>query len=513
MLNPDRVHLREGSHWVSPVNYDPEVQAQFTWPQPFTLIDSTLRKMLFTAGAITTIDGFVRVAEALAEAGIKEESLNINWAGGATPIPRELALCRAIAGRDFGFRINVYADTFLSDGQTRQPISARESAELLVDLGVRTLAVGIVQAPSPDAQQRQMDELAGFFELVRELGVEATVTLANVGRRDFESMVAVSNRVIALGALRMDLMDSTSSLAPEAMKVFVRRYRSRLVRDVPVTMHIHDDFGLATAGAIAAATVDASPDMSVSGVSYRGGFAPLEEVVVSLEALYGVDTGVRLDHLQPLAALVAEEMGLPIPPLKPLIGRSAFLRHMPGDVLACLVRGTDSFPRCPPALCRPGLAPARVAEQSGDGLVVVAAHMGERGHPGAIREVRIGARPEQQAHDLGVARATVAQDDGLQQRGPAESIHMVHGNVRLEQLADDLDVPPVGRANQPRAVVAVGAPDVGAGGQRQSQELGIAFRGRDQERTLPGMVLRVDIRAGFDEEAGGLDPILVRRRD
>jgi 2-isopropylmalate synthase len=238
----------------------------------------------------------------------------------------------------------VYADTFLSNGQTRQPVSARETAETLVALGVRMLAVGIVPAPSPDAQKRQMDELAEFFELVRELRVEATITLANVGRRDFESLVAVSNHAIALGARRLDLMDSTSSLAPEAMKVFVRRYRSRLVQNVPVTMHIHDDFGLATAGAIAAATVGASPDVSVAGVSYRGGFAPLEEVVTSLEVLYGVDTGVRLNHLQSLANLVADEMGLPIPPLKPLVGHSAFLRHMPGDVLACLQQGTDSFP-------------------------------------------------------------------------------------------------------------------------------------------------------------------------
>lgn len=344
MLNPDRTHRREGSFWVSPTNFDPEVRAQFSWPQPFTLIDSTLRKMLFTAGALTSIDGFVRVAEALGDADIKEESLNITWGGGDAPIPRELALCRAIAARDFGFRLNVYADTFLSDGQSRQPVSARESAEMLVDLGVRTLAVGIVQAPSPEAQQRQMEELAEFFAMARSLGAEVTVTLANVGRRDFDSMVEVSNAAIGHGALRLDLMDSTSSLAPEAMKLFVQRYRARLERDVPVTMHVHDDFGLATAAAIAAATAGASPDVSLGGVSYRGGFASLEEVVVSLEVLYGVDTGLRLNRIQPLADLVAAEMGLPIHHLKPLIGRSAFLRHMPGDMMGVVQQGADAFP-------------------------------------------------------------------------------------------------------------------------------------------------------------------------
>ncbi|MEV0051967.1 hypothetical protein AB0H34_15855 [Saccharopolyspora shandongensis] len=344
MPNPDEAHRREGSHWVSPVNFDPEVRGGFRWPDPFALIDSTLRKTLFTAGATTTIDGFLRIAEALGVAGVAEESLNINWGGGSAPIPRELELCRAIAGRDFGFRLNVYADTLLSDGVNRQPVTARETARLLADLGVRVLAPGIVQAPSAEAQKHQLEELADFFELARELGMDVTITLAHVGRRDWDSLVEVSNVAIALGARRIDLMDSTSSLAPEAMKVFITRYRAALVRDVPVTMHVHDDFGLATAGAIAAATAGASPDVSVAGVSYRAGFAPLEEVVTSLEFLYGVDTGIRLDRLKPLADLVAAEMGLPIPPLKPLVGEYAFLRHMPGDVLSCLRQGTDAFP-------------------------------------------------------------------------------------------------------------------------------------------------------------------------
>ncbi len=149
MLNPDRTHRREGSHWVSPVNFDAEVQDQFDWPRPFAMIGSTLRKTLFTAGATTSIDGFVRIADALAEAGMAEECLNINWGGGREPIPRELALVTAIAGRDNGFAVTVYADTLLSDGENRQPVTARETAELLVELGVRRLSPGIVDAPRP----------------------------------------------------------------------------------------------------------------------------------------------------------------------------------------------------------------------------------------------------------------------------------------------------------------------------------------------------------------------------
>ena len=170
MLNPDRTHRREGSHWVSPVNFDPDVQGQFTWPDPFAMIGSTLRKTLFTAGATTTTPGFLRIADALTDAGMREECLNINWAGGDAPIPRELELVRAIAGRDNGFAVTVYADTLLSDGEHHQPVSARQTVELLTELGVRRFSPGIVQAPSADAQKRQTEELAELFELFAEVG-------------------------------------------------------------------------------------------------------------------------------------------------------------------------------------------------------------------------------------------------------------------------------------------------------------------------------------------------------
>ncbi|MFE7423488.1 2-isopropylmalate synthase [Rhodococcus sp. NPDC057529] len=359
MINPHRAHRVDRSHWVSPVNFDDTLHAQYEWPTPFTLIDSTLRKTLFTAGATTTMDGFVRIATALDAAGIREESLNINWGGGPNPIPREAELIRTIAGGNFGFRLNVYADTLLSDGENYQPIGMRPTVDQLYEWGVRTFAPGIVPPPSPAARTRQHRDLEQFFDYIGHLGCDATITLANVGRRDFDDLVDASNTAIELGARRLDLMDSTSSLGPEAMRLFVRTFRDRLTTDIPITMHVHDDFGLATAAAIAAATAGASPDVSVSGMSYRSGFAPLEEVVLSLEVLYGVDTGIDLGQLTSLAQMVAAESSVPVPPLKPVVGGYAHLKHMPGDVIATITGGRDVFP--PVSSC---VSPAIVGGQA-----------------------------------------------------------------------------------------------------------------------------------------------------
>ncbi|WP_242911430.1 2-oxo-4-hydroxy-4-carboxy-5-ureidoimidazoline decarboxylase [Actinomadura terrae] len=347
--NHDRAWQVDGAYRVSPFNTRPDLHDGYDWPDPFTLIDSTLRKTLFTAGTLTSIDGFLRIAEQLTLAGVRHECLNVDWTGATVPPERQLELLRAVGSRDFGFSLNVFADTLLSDGRRLPPVGMRETAELLVELGADTLAPGIVPADGPDARARQLDELEELFDVARELGVGVTVTLAQVGLRDLDEMIPAVDRAVALGALRIDLMDSVSSLGPEAMKAFVRTFRDRLAAPVPLTMHTHDDFGLATACTIAAATAGASPDVAAGGVSYRCGFAAMEEVVLALETLYGVRTGIDLTALTRLAHTVARESGLPVPPLKPVVGRYAYLRHMPRDVAAALRDGPDAFP--PPSSC------------------------------------------------------------------------------------------------------------------------------------------------------------------
>ena len=344
MINPTKTHRVEGQFWVSPFNFEDEVTRQFDFPSPLGLIDSTLRKIRYTAGATTSVDGFLRVAQALEEVGVRDESLNLDWWGDSEPNPGELELCREILAGGFSFTTNVYADRLLGTGEGRPEVDPRSVVDLLLSIGATVIAPGIVQAPSPEAESRQFRQLEEVLTYATENGLSYTVTLAQAGRRDFDAMVRAANVAVALGASRLDLMDSTSSLSPEAMRYFIQRFRAALVTKVPLTMHVHDDFGLGTAGAIAAASAGAAPDVSVNGTSYRCGFPPLEEVAVSLEVLYGVDTGIRLDRLQELSNLVADETGVVLPALKPISGQYAFLKHTPGDVLASLRDGVRAFP-------------------------------------------------------------------------------------------------------------------------------------------------------------------------
>jgi homocitrate synthase NifV len=97
---------------------------------------------------------------------------------------------------------------------------------------------------------------------------------------------------------------------------------------VPVHFHGHNDFGLATAAAVAAAKAGARwLQGTINGMGERAGNANLLEVALALEALYGVETNLRLDRARAVSARVRELSGYPLEPWKPVVGETLFRRE------------------------------------------------------------------------------------------------------------------------------------------------------------------------------------------
>jgi isopropylmalate/homocitrate/citramalate synthase len=108
-------------------------------------------------------------------------------------------------------------------------------------------------------------------------------------------------------------------------------------REVPLSVHCHNDFGLATANSLAAVEEGATyVHTCVAGFGERSGCAPLEEVCAALELLYDVDTGVDLDKLYRLSQLAEKTFALPIQFHKPIIGENAFSYEVEEHVKAML---------------------------------------------------------------------------------------------------------------------------------------------------------------------------------
>ena len=90
-------------------------------------------------------------------------------------------------------------------------------------------------------------------------------------------------------------------------------------------MHAHDDFGLATANTLAAVAAGATHiNTTVNGLGERAGNAPLEEAVMALRHLYGIETGVEPRHFPALSRLVADASGRAVAPNKSIVGEAVF---------------------------------------------------------------------------------------------------------------------------------------------------------------------------------------------
>ncbi len=341
-----------GHHWVSSLNFEAAVQEGYAFPKPITIYDSTLRKIMLTTGLRPSVDDMLHVADALEQVGIREVFFNLDWWGDAMADGLEFEVCRALLARDFAFRITVPADSYVPlpvYDVERYPVSAQQAVDTVRDIGGTIIEPHLIDPRSASARARQRERLEEVFSYAQSQGMTCVLALPDIGWADFAYLVDTANLAIRLGATRVDLHDGFCSLSPEAMKLFVSRFRVRMAASVPVTLHVHDDFGIASAVVIAAATAGAHPDVAVNGLSYRAGFAALEEVALTLELLYGVPTGLRLDRLQWLSGVVAERSGLPNHPLKPITGSHAFLRDLPPWVASYLRGGPEGFP--PVASC------------------------------------------------------------------------------------------------------------------------------------------------------------------
>ena len=125
------------------------------------------------------------------------------------------------------------------------------------------------------------------------------------------------------GASRFRFCDTVGILDPFTTCTRVKRLVAGL--QIPVEIHTHNDFGLATANALAGLKGGAtSVNTTVNGLGERAGNAALEEVVMALKRLHGIDLGIQTPRLLELSRLVADASGSSVPPWKAIVGENTF---------------------------------------------------------------------------------------------------------------------------------------------------------------------------------------------
>jgi isopropylmalate/homocitrate/citramalate synthase len=162
---------------------------------------------------------------------------------------------------------------------------------------------------------------AGEGIRVAFFGVDST-------RADLEFTRRVYEAAVEAGAREVVVVDTLGIATPEAAAFLVTEVVERLDSEVPVHWHGHDDFGLATAAAVAAVQAGATwVQGTVNGMGERAGNADLIEVALALEALYGIPTRLDLSQARVLGELVQGLTETPLAAWKPVTGDNLFTRE------------------------------------------------------------------------------------------------------------------------------------------------------------------------------------------
>jgi isopropylmalate/homocitrate/citramalate synthase len=280
------------------------------------LYDTTLRDGEQTVGVVLSPEDKLEIARALGELGIERVEAGFPRVSEDDRRAIELILGAGIEAEVWGFSRAVRADV-----------------EALVELGLRA---SVIESPISDLK---LDALGVSREAMLEriraavsFAAEHDVTVAYFGvdstRAAPEFYEQAYTAAVEAGAREVVVVDTLGIAAPEAVAELVGRTVDLVGPGVPVHFHGHNDFGLATAAAVTAAKAGARwIQGTINGMGERAGNANLLEVALALDALYGVETGLRLERARDVAARVRELSGYALEPWKPVVGETLFRRE------------------------------------------------------------------------------------------------------------------------------------------------------------------------------------------
>jgi 2-isopropylmalate synthase len=219
--------------------------------------------------------------------------------------------------------------------------AALESGVDMVHVFVSTSDVQLedsMHATREEAKERAIESV----ERVKEAGVECMFSPMDATRTDERFLGEVVAETTEAGADWLNIPDTCGVATPTRFGRLTAKVVDAAV-DARVDVHTHDDFGLAGANVLAGFEAGARrAQVSVNGIGERAGNAAYEEVVMSLESLYDVDTGIDTTRITELSRMIEEKSDVPVPGNKPVVGANAF-SHESGIHAAGVIENSDTF--------------------------------------------------------------------------------------------------------------------------------------------------------------------------
>lgn len=314
--------------FVSPWNFADEVRANLHFPERIKIHDITLRDGEQQTGIAFTKDDKIRIAEGLAEAGVHRIE-----AGMPVVSPDDAAAIKEIVKRNLGPQVFAFARCMVDD--VKRAVDAGVSGVVMEVPSSEHIIQYAYQWPLEKAIDLSIEATA----YAHAQGLEVVFFPIDFTRAEINWVLDLIGRVASEGHMdALALVDTFGVTSPHAMQYFVRRVKERF--DTRLEAHFHMDFGMGVANTVLALAEGVEVIHStVLGIGERAGNVPMEETVMGLLTMYGVDVGLNYDKLVGLAKLVQELSGQAVPGNKPVVGENLF--KVESGIIASWLKNCD----------------------------------------------------------------------------------------------------------------------------------------------------------------------------
>ena len=301
--------------WVSELNARPEIRAEFP-RSTVRFYDTTLRDGEQTVGVILSPQQKLEIARKLDELGVSRIE-----AGFPRVSPEDAEAIQLMS------KANLKSELW---GFSR---AVKGDVEELVRLG---LQASIIEAPTSDIKLRaygiSRDEVLRRISEAVSFATTNSIKVAYFAvdgtRTDLEFLKKVYLTALGAGAKEIVVVDTIGACGPEAAGYLVRQVREWIGADVPLHWHGHNDFGMATACAVAAVRAGATwIQGTINGMGERAGNADIGEIALALQCLYDVSVALNLNKVREVSEAVCKQADYKIEAWKPVVGENLFMRE------------------------------------------------------------------------------------------------------------------------------------------------------------------------------------------
>lgn len=281
------------------------------------IVDTTLRDGEQTAGVAFANHEKVTIAQSLSDMGIDQLEVGIPTMGGD-----EKATIKAICKRNLNSSIMAWNRAVITD------------IEQSIDCGVDAVAISLsvsdihIEHKLKKSRQWVLDNMYNAVTYAKKNGLYISVNGEDASRADTDFLIEFINLAKEAGADRFRYCDTVGVMEPFTIRETIEKIHKATNFDIE--MHTHNDFGMATANAIAGIVGGANHiGVTVNGLGERAGNAALEEVIMALKIVYGYETDIDTTKFREISKYVSQASGRQLPDWKAIVGINMF-RHESG---------------------------------------------------------------------------------------------------------------------------------------------------------------------------------------